>query len=427
MQIKSDRIVFPDNTEQFTAGGGSGGGSVETVDAPVVKLSNLLVNDLPSNVDLLMQFQTKDEDSHNCWDVATSRLTPTVAGWYEIKASAFAPIATDARFSLTVNKNNAPITTFHNGGIVASGGGNTAVTTLQYANGTTDYFQFYIATTNTSTIQLNNSPINTWASAVLVKPANSGTLVGGEPVTLDALGIPNHDKVTVDANGAVGIGYDTPSKWSVTDGKSLVVGKNNDNTALQGKMVISQRDDLAVGGSQGASIGAVFGENPIRSASIDFGCMGGSGQSGRITFNTKAENDDVTTPTEKMRIDADGGIYLGKDTTTPTANGWYFTPGSGNVGLSQGNFFVMNYNGTGSGTLIDFRVGNVSTGKINQNGTSCTLEGFTTRASDVYFSDDEENPRQGKSLKETLADRDKIIDKLLAKVEALEEKLKKVK
>ena len=27
MQIKSDRIVFPDNTEQFTAGGGSGGGS----------------------------------------------------------------------------------------------------------------------------------------------------------------------------------------------------------------------------------------------------------------------------------------------------------------------------------------------------------------------------------------------------------------
>ena len=420
MQIKSDRIVFPDNTEQFTAGGGSGGGSVETVDAPAFSASLSAPASMSNTGWTKVPFSVVEYDTENSFDTTNNRFNPSVAGYYKLTFNARFNGNVKSCFGAVYLNGAEKVSTYNSSEKLAT---TLLVEGTVYLNGTTDYVEAFVFHGSDTPLDLSNSLSHTYFQGVLVKPANSGTLVGGEPVTLDALGIPNHDKVTVDANGAVGIGYDTPSKWSVTNGKSLVVGKNNDNTALQGKMVISQRDDLAVGGSQGASIGAVFGENPIRSASIDFGCMGGSGQSGRITFNTKAENDDTTLPTERMRIDANGNVMLGTNTkATFEATLNVFSPSTKNTGLHLRTDTTARQSQIIFGNSQADNCGSIET----LNGT-CQMIGFTTRASDVYFSDDEDNPRQGKSLKETLADRDKIIDKLLAKVEALEEKLKKVK
>jgi len=350
-----------------TGGGGSGGGSVETVNAPAfsVHIGNT-PQSIPSTSWVQVNLDDVKFDSHNAFNTSNSRFTPTVAGYYQVTAYAYFIDAQNASM-VRIEKNGTEIKR----GTRAGSNGTaysiaSLVTALVYMNGTTDYLTMGAYHSDTQPRNINS---NAYFEGVLVKPANSGTLVGGDPVTLDALGIPNHDKVTVDDTGIlggvskvnvvkdgndsaaytaktnlghfgfgvgietatncfniydynksisrfniddmgnIGIGHNTPTKWAYTNAKTLVVGENRGGPQ-QGKMVIGQRGDLATGSTQGASIGVAFGENPIRSAHIDFGCMGDSGQSGRITFNTKPENDDSTAPTERMRIDADGRVDI---------------------------------------------------------------------------------------------------------------------
>jgi hypothetical protein len=73
---------------------------------------------------------------------------------------------------------------------------------------------------------------------------------------------------------------------------------------------------------------------------------------------------------ERMRIDSSGGVYIGKTTAAETTAGWWFNAGAGNVGLSTGNYFVINYVPGGASTMIDFRTGGASKGSISQNGTN---------------------------------------------------------
>ena len=59
-------------------------------------------------------------------------------------------------------------------------------------------------------------------------------------------------------------------------------------------------------------------------------------------------------------------------------------------------------------------------GKIYTQGTSCGLEGISTSASDVYLADD----HTGRTLKEELSIKDKLIEKLSARLDELEKKVK---
>lgn len=211
--------------------------------------------------------------------------------------------------------------------------------------------------------------LHTWNEARMPLAVASGGS------TLESLGIPNHDKVTVAGNG-----------WLSVNG---ALQSNSDNESH-----------------------VLFNT--------------GAGESkAQVTYNHPSQQlQFFNGGQQRMKIDADGHTTM--QSLAAEASGYV-----GNFALNtsyDGAFStLLVQRGSSIGGFVEFKCKGTLVGSIYTNGTTCILDGFTTRASDVYFSDDEDNPRQGKSLKETLADRDKLIDKLVAKVEALEAKLKKVK
>ena len=100
-------------------------------------------------------FVTEEFDTNNCYDTSTSRFTPNVAGIYVFTAAHYVLSAeTGGYFSLYMYKNGSQIGTSPVSN--ATGIYTNAVTTIAYANGTTDYFEAYAyqssgATRNSST------------------------------------------------------------------------------------------------------------------------------------------------------------------------------------------------------------------------------------------------------------------------------------
>jgi hypothetical protein len=92
-----------------------------------------------SNVNTKVLFQVEEFDTNN--NFASSRFTPTVAGYYQINA-AFQGAGTVSTARIILYKNGAE----YKGGSYLINQGNAAVpvlSTLVYANGTTDYFEVY--------------------------------------------------------------------------------------------------------------------------------------------------------------------------------------------------------------------------------------------------------------------------------------------
>ena len=124
-----------------------------------------------------VNLQTEDFDTDNCFDNVTNyRFTPTVAGYYQINATAQGVNAASSVGSsfLSIYKNGSRhresvINTATTAGIARTF---PSVSGLVYANGTTDYFELYVyADGMPSTYSLNSSTAThrTTFSAVLVR------------------------------------------------------------------------------------------------------------------------------------------------------------------------------------------------------------------------------------------------------------------
>ena len=190
-------------------------------------------------------------------------------------------------------------------------------------------------------------------------------------VTLESLGIPNHDKVTVGDTGILG-----------GISKVNLVKDGNDSAVYTAKTNL---------GHFGFGVGVGTAKN---------------------CFNVY----DYTASAERMSIDAGGNVITG------SGNQLDACLHTSHIPVGQ-NGHVYSTTVTSDQGMIIFRNPNGVVGRIYTTGSTTKLDNISARASDVYLSDD----YTGKNLKETLADRDKIIDKLMAKVDALETKLKKVK
>jgi hypothetical protein len=92
-----------------------------------------------SNVNTKVLFQVEEFDTNN--NFASSRFTPTVAGYYQINA-AFQGAGTISTARIILYKNGAE---YRSGSYLINQGNATipVLSTLVYANGTTDYFEIY--------------------------------------------------------------------------------------------------------------------------------------------------------------------------------------------------------------------------------------------------------------------------------------------
>ena len=121
---------------------------------------------LSSGTSTKITFDTEEFDTNN--NFASSRFTPTVAGYYQLNARV-RPNNTNAEAEISIYKNGS---SFKNGSNVSPSIGNqngTIISSLVYANGSTDYFEIYVYLGSAGTTSSNNS--STWFNGCLMRAA----------------------------------------------------------------------------------------------------------------------------------------------------------------------------------------------------------------------------------------------------------------
>ena len=136
--------------------------------------ANNTLQNITSGSQQKVLFQVEEFDTNN--NYANSRFTPTVPGYYQLNAE----VRLDGNFGtgetmIVVWKNGSEYKRGWNASGVnwATNFGGMTVSTLVYANGTTDYFEIYVQQTSGSTLTVTavNAQAITWFNGAMVRGA----------------------------------------------------------------------------------------------------------------------------------------------------------------------------------------------------------------------------------------------------------------
>lgn len=125
---------------------------------------------LSNNAYTKVQFQTKEFDTHNCFDNTTNyRFTPNVAGYYQITANFGFNVVQSTECVVGIYKNGSPFKYFGDFRMTALAymGG----TALVYANGSTDYFEIYVYQSSGGSTNSGIGQPTTYFQASMVRAA----------------------------------------------------------------------------------------------------------------------------------------------------------------------------------------------------------------------------------------------------------------
>jgi len=147
-------------------------GSVPANTGPAFKATMSAVTAISNSGTTKLVLNTEEWDTNSNYDNATNyRFTPTVAGYYLITGSMFMSTATTARVGVAIYKNGSEHAWQFTAGVSSGGGANPQVSTIVYANGSTDYFELYAAQNYASSVNAANNGVLTWFSGALVRSA----------------------------------------------------------------------------------------------------------------------------------------------------------------------------------------------------------------------------------------------------------------
>ena len=127
-----------------------------------------------SGVNTKVSCDTEEFDTASCYNNSTYIFTPTVAGYYQFNFQVSCRNSTNiTRISCSLYKNG---TGYKNGtdtyNANNTNGYKTSGSVLAYANGTTDYFEFYAQVqTNAGTNQFTSNSTDCYFQGVLVRTA----------------------------------------------------------------------------------------------------------------------------------------------------------------------------------------------------------------------------------------------------------------
>ena len=120
-----------------------------------------------SGVYTKVQFQTKDFDTNSNFDNATNyRYTPTVAGYYQISSSVL-PSSATTQTVILLYKNGTAFKTVSAGNSINC---SSAVSSLIYFNGSTDYVEVYVNISGTTPTLFAQAQY-TWFNGSMVRSA----------------------------------------------------------------------------------------------------------------------------------------------------------------------------------------------------------------------------------------------------------------
>ena len=111
-------------------------------------------------------FDSEEFDTANCF--ASSRFTPTVAGYYQINACVNFGSASATIFAI-IYKNGSAYKRGQQSGSASASGQASVVSATVYFNGSTDYVEIYGYSGNSNTT--SNDTVNTWFNGSMVRSA----------------------------------------------------------------------------------------------------------------------------------------------------------------------------------------------------------------------------------------------------------------
>jgi hypothetical protein len=140
--------------------------------APAFSAYSTSAQSISSNTATKLALQAEVFDTNSNFDSTTNyRFTPTVAGYYQFIGTFFMSVAATARTGAIIYKNGSDTSSNYGTGNSISGGQSQQVTALLYANGTTDYFEFYVVQTGATAANAVNSASLTYFQASMVRSA----------------------------------------------------------------------------------------------------------------------------------------------------------------------------------------------------------------------------------------------------------------
>jgi hypothetical protein len=138
---------------------------------PAFSAYNTSAQSVANNTSTKIAFQTEEFDTASCYNNSTYVFTPNVAGYYQINATCCWQGVTANNVQFQLNKNGSG---FKAGNRQQASGQYTwqVLSTLVYANGTTDYFEIYAFQNSGGSVNIDYGPVNeTYFQACLVRSA----------------------------------------------------------------------------------------------------------------------------------------------------------------------------------------------------------------------------------------------------------------
>lgn len=141
---------------------------------PTLMATQSVLQNVASSVLTKMFFGTEAVDSMGCFDPATSKFIPTVAGDYFVSAgvllnlSAAPPAASGFTQAVYIQKNNGIVGSQNSDLPIGGNFHSTSTSCVVSMNGTTDFLEIY-TTQNTGIARPTNNSTDTYFSAFLVR------------------------------------------------------------------------------------------------------------------------------------------------------------------------------------------------------------------------------------------------------------------
>ena len=123
---------------------------------------------IPNQIDTKVLFATEEFDTNN--NFASSRFTPTVAGYYQISSSVYSVPATGSAY-ITIYKNGSGYKAGSLMPAISGLGAISTVSSIVYFNGSTDYVEIYLWQNSGTSSVTNVGSIVTWFNGAMVRGA----------------------------------------------------------------------------------------------------------------------------------------------------------------------------------------------------------------------------------------------------------------
>jgi hypothetical protein len=178
------------------------------------------------------------------------------------------------------------------------------------------------------------------------------------------------ERTRVTSGGDVGIGRtDPPMRFSAASAGAVISGTATIGTNMQGIQIYNTTT-----ATTNNAVGLWFATGPHQAGIASFRADATGGWDTTLAFYTHgATTNQLNDCFERMRIDGNGTVFIGKSAASTTTLGWGLnSDGSGGstFTITNNEFFTWNnYNGSGS-VQMDFRWNNTEVGSISYTSSA---------------------------------------------------------